>query len=163
MKLLLKISCLSLLCCNLGCNNEAVPLANSDTNEVRSIQKGRLTFVQDSTTGYQLASLKQKPCLLFFTADWCTYCHRMEESAFADEAVAELAEEFICVMIDADREQAICKEFEVTGFPTVQFISQKGQRLHKLIGVQSASDLAIGMKLALERTAWIAQAESHLR
>ena len=163
MKLFLQLSCLPLLCCVFGCNYEPTAPVSLGSQAAPSIQKGKLTFVQGAQAGYQLASTQKKPCLLFFTADWCTYCHRMEELAFTNESVAELAKQFVCVLVDADREQAACQKFEVTGFPTVQFISQKGQKLHKLIGMQTASDLAEGMKLALERTAWMARADSHLR
>ena len=59
-------------------------------------QLGGLHFVRDPGTGYQLASEQGLPCLLFFTAKWCTYCHQMEETAFADPTIHSLAQGF-CV------------------------------------------------------------------
>lgn len=124
--------------------------------DARSLQShGQLTFVTDPALGYELAANSGLPCLFFFTADWCTYCHRMADSAFADETVGRLSQGFVCVLVDADHEPELCQEFTVTGFPTVVFTSPNGHTLHRLVGLQSSSALAGGMRAALVRCAWI--------
>lgn len=124
--------------------------------DAQSLQSyGQLTFVTDLAVGYELATNGGMPCLFFFTADWCTYCHRMADSAFADETVGRLSQSFVCVLVDADHEPELCQEFAVTGFPTVVFASPHGHTLHRLIGLQSPSALAGGMRAALGRCAWI--------
>ncbi len=119
------------------------------------VERGQLRFVADSKTGQQLAKHQRKPCLLFFTAEWCTFCHQMETTAFADPTIGKLAEQFVCVLVDADREPDVCREYAIEGFPTVQFLAADGRRLHRLVGRQSTPQLATGMQAALERMAWL--------
>ncbi len=121
------------------------------------VQRGQLQFVTDSKVGSQLAKQQGLPCLLFFTAEWCTFCHQMEATAFADPAIGKLAKNFVCVLVDADREPDFCQKYEIDGFPTVQFLAADGRRLHRLVGRQSAVDLTAGMQAALERMAWLDQ------
>jgi thiol:disulfide interchange protein len=116
---------------------------------------GQLTFVNNVEVGYKLAQERGMPCLFFFTAKWCTFCQRMATTAFPDAQVGQLGQNFVCVLVDADREQGVCQYFAVSGYPTVEFISPQGQPLHRLIGQQSPADLAAGMQAALGRFAWL--------
>lgn len=111
---------------------------------------GQIAFVEGFEHGLQLARNEQKPLLLFFTAEWCKYCQQMEREAFAQQAVVELSREFVCVLIDADAEPDICRQFDVRGFPTIQFVSSSGLRLNRVTGKQPASQLAMHMKSALQ-------------
>jgi thiol:disulfide interchange protein len=141
----------------LGCSKPGTPQAHSIFSDVdeRYIQpNGQLIFVNNAQIGCKLAAKHGMPCLFFFTAEWCTYCHRMAETAFADRHVGQLGQSFVCVLIDADREPELCQHFAVSAFPTVEFVSPDGQSLHRLVGQQSSSDLVAGMRSALARFAW---------
>lgn len=126
-------------------------------------QLGELQFVSDHEIGRQLGAERGRPCLLFFTAEWCSFCHRMENSAFVDQRVSELAKHFICIRVDADHDQEVCRQYDVSGYPTIQFLSAKGQTLHRLVGRQSPDNLALGMQAALERFAWLEEADTQTR
>jgi thiol:disulfide interchange protein len=128
-------------------------LANVDSRYIE--QHGQIRFVNNVEVGCNVAAEHGMPCLFFFTAEWCTYCHRMAETAFADKRVGQLGVNFVCVIVDADRERELCSYFSVTGFPTVEFVSPHGQSLHRLVGQQSPADLAAGMQAALGRYAWL--------
>jgi thiol:disulfide interchange protein len=54
-------------------------------------RRGSLNFVRGFDLGRRIAAERQLPCLVFFTADWCTYCKRMEATTFNDAAVAQMA------------------------------------------------------------------------
>ena len=141
-----------------GCNQDGLsefPTSLDDVSPHVVKQLGGLHFVNDPSMGYQLASQQGLPCLMFFTANWCTYCHDMEETAFRDPTVETLAEGFVCIMVDADREPGLCQKFAVSGFPTIQFIAADGRILHRLVGRQTASSLATGMRAASQRFAWL--------
>ncbi|MCG8447956.1 MAG: protein disulfide isomerase family protein [Pirellulales bacterium] len=122
-----------------------------------------LTFVQSAAAGFELATERRLPCLVFFAAEWCTFCRQMEDTAFKAASVAALAENFVCVRVDADRESHVCQQFGVSGYPTVQFVSSDGRTLYRLEGLQSTSELVQGMQTALQRYAWLGEAESDWR
>ena len=126
-------------------------------------RRGKIPFINDFAEGRRLAAEKGMPCLLFFTAQWCTFCHQMEETAFRDPLVAQMAENFVCVIVDADREPHVCQHYSVTGYPTIQFVSSRGSVLHRLVGRQTAPNLAHGMRAALKRFAWLSDAGTTIR
>ena len=142
---------------NVGCQ----PNATNPEHVLRGIdptlvvERGQIQFVNDATIGLQLARQQRLPALLFFTAEWCTFCHQMEETAFMDATIGALAKNFVCVLVDADRHGELCRRFGIRGFPTVQFLSADGRKLHRLVGRQSASQLTSGMHAALSRLAWL--------
>lgn len=139
-----------------GCSqqpNSDARLGNVPSHQIRQV--GSIQFVKDPALGFQIAAERDLPCLLFFTASWCTYCHEMQQTAFVDPTIGELAKGFICVEIDANRDQQLCQRYRVKGFPTVQFIAADGRALHRLVGKQSAGSLATGMRAASQRFAWL--------
>ena len=148
----------TLLMLSLGCTQrtaEDTPQSLHGVSPELVSKLGELHFIRDVETGFAQAEARGLPCLLFFTADWCTYCHQMEETAFRDPAVIKLAEAFVCIKVDADQYPGLCRQFEVTGFPTIQFLASDRRELHRLVGRQTAGSLATGMRAASQRFAWL--------
>lgn len=118
-----------------------------------SVNRGGVQFVNGYHRGFELARDQHQPMLVFFTAEWCTYCHQMEAEAFTQEAVVELSKQFICILVDADCEPNVCREFKVKGYPTIQFLSPRGVPLNRVTGKQPAQQLVIQMQAALQAVA----------
>lgn len=112
----------------------------------------RVVF-QELERGSQRARAQQKPLLIFFTAEWCKFCHQMAQETFTQEAVIRLSQSFVCVVVDADSQPRVCREFDVHGFPTVQFMSPGGVRLNRVTGKQSARQFLAQMNAALSTLA----------
>lgn len=121
--------------------------------EAPRLMRGNLRFVEGYRAGAELAAQTKKPMLLFFTAEWCHFCHQMANEAFTDEQVVNLSDRFVCVLVDADREPQICQHYGVRAFPTIQFVSSRGQQLHTMVGKKSAHDLVREMHSALQALA----------
>ncbi len=154
-----------LLLAALGCAPSAAKPQNAlqgvDPKSV--VERGQLRFIDDSVLGRRVANERGLPCLLFFTAQWCTYCHQMEATAFQDRSVGKLAKQFVCVLVDADREPAVCQEYAIDGFPTILFLAADGRPLHRLVGRQPTPELISGMQAALQRVAWLEDTKVKLR
>ena len=116
-------------------------------------QPDGIEFVEGYTRGYQDAQAAGKPMLVFFTAPWCDYCHQMLEEAFADQRVVRLSRRFVCIQVDADQEPSVCQQFEIRGYPTVQFLSPRGVPLNRLTGKTPGDKLALQMQAALQAIA----------
>ena len=142
-----------------GCKPAAAPAASTqpvtslDASQVS--QRGSIDFVLGWELGRQIAAERQLPCMVFFTADWCTYCKRMEATTFNDPAVAQLASQFVCVLVDADEEPEVCRRLGVSGYPTVELISPAGTSLGRMTGCQSAPGFVHSLQAALHRYAWL--------
>ena len=118
-------------------------------------RRGSLQFVRGWELGRRVATERGRPCLVFFTAHWCTYCRRMEETTFNDAAVVQAASQFVCVLVDADAEPEVCRRLQVSGYPTVELISPTGTSLGRMTGWQSAPGFVHSLKAALHRYAWL--------
>lgn len=121
--------------------------------ESDGLARGRIAFVDSFERGSEMARTQQKPLLVFFTAQWCKFCHQMANDAFVQDSVVQLSRNFVCVLIDADAESEVCRQFEVRSFPTVQFVSPRGVRLHRVTGKQPAHQLIAQMQAALQAIA----------
>ena len=91
--------------------------------------------------------------LVFFTAEWCHFCHQMADEAFTHPQVVTLAQQFVCVLVDADAEPEACKQFRVQAFPTVQFVSARGIPLNRVVGKKPGHQLMMAMQAALQSVA----------
>ncbi len=141
----------------LGCH-EATPTQRPTDRQARGspvtgVTLGRLEFVQGYADGYQQARQEGRPMLVFFTASWCRFCRQMEAEAFNDGQVARLSRQFMCILVNADREPDVCQEFRIRGYPAIQFLTPQGVPLNRLVGKQSAAELMLQMQAALEATA----------
>lgn len=112
-----------------------------------------LLFVRGYLQGYERAREAGQPMLVFFTAPGCSYCKQMVREASADQQVVRLSRRFVCILVDADTEPEVCREFRVRAYPTVQFMSPRGVPLNRVTGKTPASQLATQMQAALQATA----------
>ncbi len=103
----------------------SVPSEGAVRAAVPQVARGDLQFVDGYALGLQRAQADHKPMLVFFTAEWCHFCHQMADEAFTSPQVVTLAQQFVCVLVDADREPEVCRQFRVQAFPTVQFVSAR--------------------------------------
>ncbi len=114
------------------------------------VARGRIAFIDGFQPGLNLARERQKPMLVFFTADWCHYCHQLAGEAFLQDAVVDMSRQFVCVLVDADAEPEVCREFHVRGYPTIQFLSPRGVPLNRVTGKQPGHALVQQMQAALQ-------------
>jgi thiol:disulfide interchange protein len=151
------LSFIAVIPCLSGCKPAAAPAADVLTKLDASqlTRRGSIEFVRGWELGRRIATERNQPCLVFFTAHWCTYCRRMEQTTFQDAAVSQLASQFVCVLVDADAEPEICRRLQVSGYPTVELISPAGTSLGRMTGWQSAPGFVHSLRAALHRYAWL--------
>jgi thiol:disulfide interchange protein len=145
-----------------GCDIESQPLAEQSEPAVRQqsveansarVAHGHLRFVEGYERGYNEARRQNKPLMLFFSAEWCHYCHQMADEALTNDQVVSLSERFVCVLVDADAAPEVCRQFHVSRFPTIQFVSPQGVVLNRLEGKRPGHQVTIAMQAALQTVA----------
>ncbi|MCG6894787.1 MAG: thioredoxin family protein [Desulfobacteraceae bacterium] len=98
----------------------------ADTNSVQWFKYEEGMARQESTG---------KKALITFTAEWCSYCAKMERETFSDRRVAAfLNEAFVPIRVDYDRENRVVEEFNVRKIPATWFVDEKGERISNLPG-----------------------------
>jgi thioredoxin-like negative regulator of GroEL len=124
--------------------------ATGEHADSEKLSRGRIAFIAGYQAGREQVRQQSKPMLVFFTASWCHYCHAMADDAFCQDMVVALSDRFVCVLVDADAEPEVCRQFRVRSFPTVQFLSAQGVPLNRVTGKQPAEQLSIEMQAALQ-------------
>jgi thiol:disulfide interchange protein len=154
------VSALVVLLFVTGCEDAPVvteePLAEPAVIEPQTppkVARGQIQFVDGYRQGYEQATREGKPMLLFFTASWCEYCHQMANEAFVQEQVVRLSQRFVCILVDADREPDVCRQFQVRGYPTIQFLSPWGTPLNRVVGKKPGHLVVVEMHAALQALA----------
>lgn len=76
------------------------------------------------------AAAADRPVLLHLTAAWCHWCDRMDEEAYSDQAIIELASgAFTPVRVDTDDAPHVRDRYIAGGWPTVAFLTPGGEVL----------------------------------
>ncbi len=92
--------------------------------------------------GIELNKKEGKKIFLYFYADWCTYCKKMEKETFNDDSVVlYLNENFIPIKVNSDRDIKTALDFGVKGLPSTWFIEGDGERISNLPGLIAADTL----------------------
>ena len=72
---------------------------------------------------------------VYFHADWCAYCHKLEKNTFAKpEIVDYINTNYTPVSIDSDREQKLTARFGVQGLPDLRFLDADGKGIARWPG-----------------------------
>jgi thiol:disulfide interchange protein DsbD len=84
-----------------------------------------------SAPALQSSIADKQPVVIDFYADWCNPCKELEHITFADPDVQALLENFIRLKVDLtivnDSTNALKKEFNIPGVPTIIFYDKTGK------------------------------------
>ena len=85
--------------------------------------------------GSDLARRQKKNMVIYFRADWCTYCGQMEKETFGNAAVIEfLNSQAIAIKVDVDQEKRIARLFGVRGLPATFLLMHNGEQVGPMPG-----------------------------
>jgi len=82
----------------------------------------------------KLAKSQHKPIMVDFYTDWCGWCKKLDSDTYSDPKVKAAAEKFVCVKINAEKEQALTSKYAIAGFPTIVFLDRDGNLISKITG-----------------------------
>ncbi|MBP9086068.1 MAG: thioredoxin family protein [Kofleriaceae bacterium] len=98
-------------------------------------------FVDDYPAALACAVATQRAIVMDLWAPWCHTCLSMQNTVFTDAAMAAIADKFVFVAIDTDRDRnaATVAAFPLSAWPTFYVIAPSEQVLGRLVGSASAS------------------------
>jgi periplasmic divalent cation tolerance protein len=83
----------------------------------------------------------KKPILAYFFLRDSEYCQKLEEGLLADKTVVDVAEEFVCVRIDAAKQGDDARKLDVRGAPTILLLDGEGNEMSRVPGLVEKEQL----------------------
>jgi thiol:disulfide interchange protein len=93
----------------------------------------------------ELAKKTHKPVFVFFKADWCGWCKKMEVDTLAKPAVRRVLSQYVYCVLDSDKEKEIAKKYKVSSIPAYVVINAKGEVLKYGKGYKNESTFILWM------------------
>jgi len=85
--------------------------------------------------GMALGKRQGKKIFLYFWAEWCAFCKKMERETFNKSLVASnLNKNFISIKVNSEKERKTSSLYNVRGFPTSWFLTENGEIISSLPG-----------------------------
>jgi thioredoxin-like negative regulator of GroEL len=87
----------------------------------------------------QTAAAKNQPIVLDFSAIWCPPCNELEAEVFRTKEYQKHSQDVLSLRIDVDRpdDQSVRTKFHVTNYPTVVFLTPKGEEVSRFVGFRN--------------------------
>ena len=103
--------------------------------------------IEELETKLNEAIQKGKPTMVYFTADWCVSCRRLEKNTFGDQSLRDKIDQIQALKVDLTdnsiEDQLLIKKYSIFGPPTILFFDSDGleKENRRKIGVVSAGIL----------------------
>lgn len=93
-----------------------------DEDKPRPTEPGEPIEVQhDFRTAVQRSQLEQRPLLVIFGAQWCSWCRKLEQDLSSEEA-RSIRERWIVVEVDVDRSPELAERFQAFTLPGLRIL-----------------------------------------
>jgi thiol-disulfide isomerase/thioredoxin len=89
-------------------------------------ERVRLEPVHTMEAGIKLAQLEQRPLLVIFGADWCSWCRKLEAELVLDEADAVL-KQWVIAHVDVDDEPEVAESMQANALPALRLLGPQQQ------------------------------------
>jgi thiol-disulfide isomerase/thioredoxin len=111
------------------------------------------------------ARATRKPLMVDFWAEWCGWCHRLDQTTYVDPTVVKLSQDFVPVKVDTEggrRQTEIALRYNVSTLPTIIFLSSAGRQVLKVGQFQGPGQFPKTMDAAREAAAKVMAWEAAL-
>ncbi|MDY0375031.1 MAG: thioredoxin family protein [Desulfobacterium sp.] len=89
--------------------------------------------------GMAMAGEQNKKIFIYFHAEWCSYCSKMERTTFNQSSIIDyINKNFIAIKVDSDREQEVAKKYYIRGLPALWFLKADHTKITTLPGYVDA-------------------------
>jgi len=111
-------------------------------------------WVRQWDAALKRAQQTRKPLLVDFWAEWCGWCHRLDQTTYVDPVVVKMSEDFVPVKVNTEgtpREVEVARRYDVSSLPTIAFLSPAGRVILRLNGFQGPGQFPRALEVAKER------------
>ena len=113
----------------------------------------------------QKAKAQNKALMVDFWADWCGWCHHLDETTYVDPDVVRLSADFVPVKVNTEGSRSdarVAQRYGVSSLPTIAFLSPSGRPLLLVNGFQGPGTFPHLMDSARQAAAQVLEWEAAL-
>ena len=101
----------------------------------------KAAYVTDFAKAKELATAANKPIVVDFYTDWCTWCKKFDKEVLTDQkAIDFLAKDVVFAKINAEVDTNVSKAYKIMGFPTFLLTDANGQEIERIAGYLATDD-----------------------
>ena len=94
-----------------------------------------MNWLEDFDDGLRKAKIDNKVMLIYFYAEWCSWCKKLiKEICDNQNIVLFLNEQFVCLKVDIDQNLTLAENYQNHIVPTTVFISSNRTELGRIEG-----------------------------
>jgi len=112
------------------------------------------------------AKAARKPIMVDFWAEWCAWCHRLDQTTYVDPVVVKMSEDFVAVKVNTEggrKEIEIALRYSVSALPTIVFLSPEGRQVLRLGQFQGPGQFPRTLEQARQAAAKVMALEAALK
>ncbi len=109
--------------------------SSRNTDAVESPQESPIAWMDFSSEAFNKAEQENKFVFLDLQANWCHWCHVMDDSTFTDTAVINyLNKYYVSTHADQDQRPDLANRYREYGWPAIIFLAPDGTEIVKRAG-----------------------------
>ena len=108
-------------------------------------ERNDLAWIDDMNSGMKKAKRTGRPMMVFFYADWCGYCIKMQRDVFPSYSVRNEGKKFINIKVN-DKHRKVLSKYLIRSFPVMVFLDKNGYELERISGFVNPGILARKMR-----------------
>lgn len=93
---------------------------------VRAQAHGPIAWTESPEEAKRTAIKEKKLIMMDFWAIWCGPCKKMLNTTYKDKEVVERSKKFVPLLVNADKQPALVKKYDIGTIPQVLFVDSKG-------------------------------------
>jgi thiol:disulfide interchange protein len=107
---------------------------------------GEIKWGNSLSEALNTAKSQNKPVMVDFYTDWCGWCKKLDSDTYSDSKVQALADKFVCVKVDGDKDRASVLKYDISGYPTIVFLDNTGKEIDRNVGYAGPEEMAQKMQ-----------------
>ena len=111
------------------------PVLSSKRSALVAPAKAQINWQKDIFAAHEVSLRTGKPMLFVFSADWCSYCKKLEEYTLSHpEMTKYVNSSFVPVHLDFDRDKRLAEILKIDKIPCTVVLSPHADLLSKQFG-----------------------------
>ena len=117
---------------------------------------GGISWIRELETGLEAAGQTGRPVLVYFHAEWCSWCQVFERDILGHPDVGRfIARSYVPVLVNYDARPELFRRLGGRGLPYTVILSPDGHVLARLPGILGVADLVATLKDVLAGRHWL--------